>query len=266
MKNNEKLLDAIGEANEIHVPDMRDGGSKKQKKHISITSKIAIVSGTCAAVLVVAAAVINNNTLQTDEKLLRLWEEHRIYPKISDIKAETSELEPIVSDIISGNMGFEGYMVHDISELDTINPWSADKPLDSLPVYKNLSVKEKCSVPVHLTQEQMEEIANNAAYCLGVKVISTSAEPVSDILSNPPEEAADLPYCVEIICDGEIFGIKNIKIRVLGDGQMSIDFDSGMRLPDGYSFTYANTSEEQAIDVLEYLTDEFKALLHHLYK
>ena len=261
MKNNEKLLDAIGEANEIHVPDMRDGGSKKQKKHISMTSKIAIVSGACAAVLVVAAAVINNNTPQTDEKLLRLWEEHRIYPKISDIKAETSELEPIVSDIISGNMGFEGYMVHDISELDTINPWSADKPLDSLPVYKNLSVKEKCNVPVHLTQEQMEEIANNAAYCLGVKVISTSAEPVSDILSNPPEEAADLPYCVEIICDGEIFGIKNIKIRVLGDGQMSIDFDSGMRLPDGYSFTYANTSEEQAIDVMEYLTDEFKALL-----
>lgn len=310
MKDNEKLLDAIGEANEKHVPDMIENASDKPITAASKARKIAIATGACAAVLVGAIAInsVNNSDVPktddpsssyigehssapetssteinsteqessdteqsrpdtpnrkplTDEEFLLLLEEHRIFPEISDVKSENTELAPITSDIVFEGMGFEGYMVNDISELDTINPWSADKPLESLPVYKNLSIKEHCNVPVHLTQEQMEEMANDAAYCLGVAVTGTSVEPISAICSDPPKEVADLPYCVEVVCDGEIFGVRNIEIRVLGDGQMSISFNSSMSLPDGYSFTFDSTTDEQAIEVMEYLTAEFKGLL-----
>lgn len=286
MKDNEKLLDAIGEANENHIPDMIENASDKPIKTICKSRKIAIASGACAAVLVGAIAmngVINNDVPITDDssssyaeqsgpdtpnrepltdkEFIQLLEEHRIHPKISDIISENTELELIDSNIVFGDMGFEGYMVNDISELDTINPWSADKPLESLPVYKNLSIKENCLVAVHLTQEQMEEIANNAAYCLGIEVTSTSVEILSDISFNPPEEVADLPYCVEVVCNGENIGASIVEIRVFGDGEMSISFNNSMSLPDGYSFTYSNTTEEQAIEVMEYLADKFKGLL-----
>lgn len=277
MKDNERLLDAIGEADENHVPDLIENASDKPMKTISKARKIAIASGACAAALVGAIAInsLNNNDVPItddpsssyiDEAFLQLLEEHRIYPQISNIKSEHTELEPIASDIVFGGMGFEGYMVNDISELDTINPWSADKPLESLPVYKNLSIKENCNVAVYLTQEQMEEMTKDAAFCLGVEVTSTSVEILSDITYNPPKEVADLPYCVEAVCNGETIGVKTVEIRVFGDGEMSIslmsgNIEEGMRLPDEYSFTYSNTTDEQAIAVMEYLTDQFKGLL-----
>lgn len=306
MKDNEKLLDAIGEANEIYVPDMAENSNEKPIKTVSKARRIAVASGACAAALVGAIAingVINNNVPTTDnqssqsaqehisysessdtesensvieqsspdtsnrepltdEELSQLVEEHRIYPQISDIKSENTELSPFASDIIFGSMGFEGYMVNDISELDTINPWSADIELESLPVYKNLSIKENCSLAVYLTQEEMEEMANDAACCLGIEVKSTTVERISDIAYQPPEDVADLPYCVEAVCDGEKYGTDAVNIRVFGDGQMSVDFGfKEMALPDEYNFTYHETTDEQAIEVMEYFAEEFKALL-----
>ena len=306
MKDNEKLLDAIGEANEIYVPDMAENSSEKPIKTVSKARKIAVASGACAAALVGAIAingVINNNVPTTDnqssqsaqehisysessntesensvieqsnpdtsnrkpltdEELSQLVEQHRIYPQISDIKSENTELSLFTSDIIFGSMGFESYMCYDISELDTINPWSADKPLDTLPVYKNLSINENCSVAVYLTQEEMEEMANDAACCLGIEVKSTTVERISDIAYQPPGDVANLPYCVEVVCDGEKYGTDAVNIRVFGDGQMSVEFGfKEMALPDEYNFTYHETTDEQAIAVLEYFAEEFKALL-----
>ncbi len=306
MKDNEKLLDAIGEANENYVPDMMENASEQPIKPVSTARKIAIISGTCAAALfgaIVMNNVINNNVPTvdsqlsqpvqehssysessvtesgisepeqsnpdtpnreplTDEAYSQLVEEHRIYPQISDMKAENTELEPIASDIVFGGMGFEGYMVHDISELDTINPWSADKPLESLPVYKNLSIKENCNMAAYLTQEEMEEMVNDVACCLGIEVTSTTVERISDITYQPPEEVADLPYCVEAVCDGEKYNTDAVSIRVFGDGQMAVEFGyKGMALPDEYNFTDHETTDEQAIEVLEYFAEEFKGLL-----
>lgn len=307
MKDNEKLLDAIGEANEKYIPDMTENSSENPIKTVSKTRKIAIASGACVAALVGVIAingVVNDNNVPTtdsqtsqsveehsssaeisdtesdnsnigqsdseisesdsltDDELNQLVEEHRIYPQISDIKAENTELEQIASDIIFGSMGFEGYMVNDISELDAINPWSADIELEALPVYKNLSINENCSVAVYLTQEEMAEMAHDAACCLGIEVKSTTVELISDIQYQPPEETADLPYCVEAVCDGEKYGTDAVNIRVFGDGQMSVEFGfKEMALPDEYNFTYHETTDEQALAVLEYFAEEFKGLL-----
>ncbi len=264
MNDSERLLDAIGEANEAHVPDILESASNLPDHPAGKRRTIAIASAACAAVLVGAIAIssaVRSDMRITDEAFTQLLETHRIYPEISDLQAENTVLAPIASDIVFGDMGFEGYMVNDISELDTINPWSADKQLESLPVYKNLSIAENCSVPVHLTQEQMEEMARDAAYSLGIEVTDITLELVSDICYNPPEEAAGLPYCIEAVCSGEPLGIRTVEIRVLGNGLMSIDFQSSIALPDKYSFTYSSTSDKQALQTLEYLTKEFRGLL-----
>ncbi len=264
MNDNERLLDAIGEANEIHVPDILESTGDQTNHTAGKRRTIAIASAACAAVLVGTIAIssaVRSDVRITDEEFAQLLEAHRIYPEISDLQAENTALAPIASDIVFGDMGFEGYMVNDISELAAINPWSADKPLDVLPVYQNLSIAENCSVPVYLTQEEMEEMAHDAAYSLGIEVTDITVELVSDICCNPPEEAAGLPYCVEAACSGEPLGTRTVEIRVLGNGVMSIDFQSSIALPDKYSFTFSNTSDKQALRTLEYLSKEFQGLL-----
>ncbi|MBE6846893.1 MAG: hypothetical protein E7503_02015 [Ruminococcus sp.] len=309
MKDNEKLLQIIGEVDEQYVPDPVEQPNTKPVRTFSGRKKIAIASGACAAVLIGAFALKgamnppklppqsptessaaeqssmedsrpdetskpeNSHTEPittdvppippiSDEAFAQLLAEHRIYPPISDIQAKNTELAPIASDIIFGDMGFEGYLAYDIAELDTINPWSPDVPLATLPVYKNLSLRDDCTLSVYLTQQQMEQMAADAAYAMDLAIQSTTVERIGDLSPHLPAELADLPYCVETICDGSKYNTGTISIRVFGDGQMAVKFVTrNMALPKAYSFTGSKTTGEQAATALDYLAGVFRGLL-----
>ena len=97
-------------------------------------------------------------------------------------------------------MGFEGYMCHDVSELDNGNPWSAEKKITSLPVYKNGAMIH----PVRgflwdWGEEEMVKQLNFAADALHLEIRSTDiaagdfAEESGEAAAgtNPPEICAE---------------------------------------------------------------------------
>ena len=87
-------------------------------------------------------------------------------------------------------------MCHDVSELDNGNPWSAEKKITSLPVYKNGAYDPSgAGIPVGLGEEEMVKQLNFAADALHLEIRSTDiaagdfAEESGEAAAgtNPPE-------------------------------------------------------------------------------
>ncbi len=309
MKDNEKLLQVIGEVDEQYVPEPVEQPNTKPAQTFSGRRKIAIASGTCAAALISAFAlkgVMNPPKLppqyptessaaeqssvadsipdetskpenshtepitpdvppiapMSDEAFAQLMAEHRIYPAMDELQSTGTELSAIPADIRMDGMGFSSYLVYDIAQLDTINPWSPDIPLATLPVYKNLALRENCLLPVYLSQQQMEQMAADAAYAMGLAIKSTTVELPETMTSSVPPELAHLPYCVEVVCSGDVYHTNEVSIRVFGNGTMSVEFGTrNMALPKEYSFSSITSTKEQAATALDYLAGAFRGLL-----
>lgn len=309
MKDNEKLLQIIGEVDEQYVPDPVEQPNTKPVRTFSGRKKIAIASGACAAVLIGAFALkgamnppklppqsptessaaeqssmedsLPDETSKpesshtepittdvppippiSDEAFAQLLAEHRIYPAIEEMQSSGTELSAIPADIRMDGMGFEGPLVYDIAQLDTINPWSPDIPLATLPVYKNLALRENCLLPLYLSQQQMEQMGTDAAYAMGLAIKSTTVELPETMTSSVPPELAHLPYCVEVVCSGDVYHTKEVSIRVFGNGTMSVEFGTqNMALPKEYNFSSITSTTEQAATALDYLAGAFRGLL-----
>ena len=89
-----------------------------------------------------------------------------------------AESVPIsISDIHyeSGGMGFEGYILKDISELENGNPWTEDMVISKLPVYLNKAFDKESSgaaPKVIYSEKEMKKILKKAASCLDLKISS----------------------------------------------------------------------------------------------
>ncbi|MBP1543665.1 MAG: hypothetical protein J6A16_06185 [Oscillospiraceae bacterium] len=244
MKDNEKLLDAIGEVDETLVPDIAP-----LKKRSAV--KWAALGGACCAAAV-AGVVIFGASGQS--KLLT--------PVPS--AEELASLPKLSAEMAAGTMGFEGYMVYDISELDDGNPWREEMQFGSLPVYKNLAYSEGVfGAAVYLSEDEMRTIAEDAAERLDVTVTGEELVLVGDLFGKlPPEgELAEAVYQYTAVCDGERFGVSELAIRVNGDGCITVDFGEGAPLPDEYSFSYHDTDDAEAAVTTEYLLQTFSGLI-----
>ncbi|MCM1054592.1 MAG: hypothetical protein NC394_03630 [Bacteroides sp.] len=164
-----------------------------------------------------------------------------------------------------GGMGFEGIHVGDVSELENGNPWSEKMNIKALPVFKSSSA--------YCDGEKMKAVLLSAAEYFGLDADSLeiedstpSSEEIEEIRKQFTEYGAS---------DGEINGmIKNmysmgrvaarsegIRIDVDSSFCVSIAFDEGIELPEGYNLG-VSASEEERSRTGEYLINEYKGLLN----
>jgi hypothetical protein len=178
-------------------------------------------------------------------------------------------------------MGFEGLIAYDISELiNNGNPWSENDNIIALPVFKNTFNE--------LSADEMLRKATETAEVMGWDIDKLYIEPSEEQLQrerdkinsfnswieekeNMPDDlkkenymeyTETKPYMAVAKC-GEY------TIEARWDGLVRIDFGDnyggsppGLILPDKYSFTYHNTTEQQAQEVMQYLLKEYNSFVN----
>lgn len=156
----------------------------------------------------------------------------------------------------SGGMGFEGLMYYSAEELENGNPWREDMELSTLPVFRNGSFDPSgAGVPFGLSEAEMLAELENAASVLGLEILETEA----DTNATKSEDGTVIPGdTVYSICG--ITGIGNL--TAYADGSLVYRFPSGLKLPEAYHFTHSDTSDTEAEEVMEYLTETYASLLN----
>ena len=147
--------------------------------------------------------------------------------------------------------GFEGLMYYSAEELENGNPWREDMALDTLPVYRNGCFDPSgYGAPFGLSEAEMTEKLENAARALRLTIVSTKADK-SDGTMHP----ADTVYSIRAVTgDGNL--------TAYADGTLVYDLPEGYSPPEGFRFTYGDTSDAQAKTVIENLMHEYAALLN----
>uniref|UniRef100_UPI00405600A8 hypothetical protein n=1 Tax=Acetatifactor sp. TaxID=1872090 RepID=UPI00405600A8 len=172
----------------------------------------------------------------------------------------TDNLPLLASHFESDGMGFEGLMLYDISENGNGSPWTENTDLVTLPVYRNLAYTDLSGTPLYLSDENMLQLAENTATALG-KIWN-----LSDITLESTEynryNTEKGTSGTDAITDGAYslsastyFG----RIQIEGNGLISVFLSEPISLPKEYCFT-SNIAHEEAITVLEYLTEYFSDL------
>ncbi|MCL2167251.1 MAG: hypothetical protein FWH49_08195, partial [Clostridiales bacterium] len=225
----EKLMDYIGQIDDDIIAQAEDGmvKSKQTKRFPAQWVSIGVAAAACLIVAVTFMMSREQPSGPVDYSGL---------PKLT-INAE-SGLE----------MGFEGYMAFDISELSNGNPWNASEVIKTLPVFQNpVSYDDSWNPSGGLTVDEMKEKASQAATALGVTVESVFTNPTEEMIQmqkeKDPTAPTPTPYEAVAICG-------DVTIRVLPNGQVRVFFDDAVSLPEQYSLTYDNTTAQQARDVV----------------
>lgn len=244
MKNKDILLDVIGDTDEKLVPELT---AKKKKAKVW---KRAAIGGVCAAAVITCVITLPNRNM--NDSTVSPYDN---LPQVGNSSTKSGE-DMIDPNVQFGDMGFEGMMAYDISELDTPNPWNPDLKISSLPVYRNLAYTN-LRMAVYLSEEQMQEIAKNTAFALNIDVNDTKVTYVKDFVQGGvSNDILNSAYSVDAKCSD------NTAITVYGDGQIRINFEK-QTLPSDYNFSYNSTSKEEAQKVLEYLSDKYDDLLNY---
>lgn len=168
--------------------------------------------------------------------------------------SEAEELPILTARFESGAMGFEGLLYYDISEAEDANPWTEEHAPASLPVYRNPAYTDSSGLSVFLSDEAMLELAEQTAVALGASVDHTEFHRVHDIID----------YSIEGLSGTEAYNLTAEtafgEITVYGNGQIRIFFSEPVILPEEYSFTYSHTTDDEAFDVIRYLTERYSGL------
>ena len=232
MKNNELLLDVIGDADDALIPETDTLARKR------FPTKSALIATACAVLALCAALLPLRSVFKNKPSV------YEGLPCSADFDLRTGN-EKFDTTPNFGSMGFEGMMAYDISELDTASPWNGKA--DTLPVFCNLAFSEEnadAETYGNLSAEQLKSIARNTAAALDTSIISTDTEQYSGILHSLNAKCKD-----------------DITITVYGDGQICISFEKSVALPRKYSFTNDRTTDSQAEAALEYLSRKYAAAL-----
>lgn len=174
-----------------------------------------------------------------------------ILPKIGNTPKLPDPVDPQPlpgQEISSAGMGFEGYLCHDISELNNGNPWSENMTISELPVYKNGAYDESgAGIPKGLSKEEMMKHINVSANALKLDVVSVE---VFDAGGEKTE--GEIPAEIRA---------KTNKGTIIAYANGGITYflpDGGVELPSKYSFTFSDTTEDEAESVLSYLLASYK--------
>jgi len=160
MRGND-FLDKIGDIDPKFIEDAERLASRRRKRSF----------GRWAAAAALIVLVFSSAFFADDIK--------RIIG-IENGNKENTYVEPIpisISDIPyeSGGMGFEGYILRDISQLVNGDPWTEDMVITKLPVYLNKAFDKESSgaaPKVIYSEKEMKKILKKAASCLDLKISS----------------------------------------------------------------------------------------------
>lgn len=204
---------------------------------------------------------------------------------------DSDNLPKLNIEFESGGMGFEGLMAYDISELENGNPWTVDNDLTVMPVFRTIKNSD-------MSAEEMLAKVTEIAETLKLEINETYTEPTQQQIELILEklEAVDASED-EILaqttaknavakCDGAVIqfapgnditmylspekwsSVKKYLDKLVTDNyQFTIQFnetpysDIGISIPDSYSFTYDETSYEQALITTDYLLDEYGSFM-----
>lgn len=159
-------------------------------------------------------------------------------------------LEPLVIPDLKGEMGYEGYLCFDPSEVRLNTPWNDLLAVDTLPVYRNNAYDpSELGVAIGLTETEMVETLQDSLEALGLE--ATSVEWIPNIAF--PDDP--LPTGVRAVTDeGELI--------VRADATIEFFFpEEGVALPEDYHFTSRDTTDQQAQETLAYLAEKYRAFL-----
>lgn len=208
----EKIIDALSFADEKFIAEADEFrlGTKNRKRKYA-----ALIAAACVCIVAVAAAVgMRYNT----ENL----------PKIS------------IDGLFDGGMGYEGWMLKDISE------WYTQKEINRfkiLPVYSSDEYAVETGNAKGLNEEELNRIIDDTVYRLEIPEAECERiyEYASEIYGEVEE---DYIYAIEAQISGG-------RIRAFGKGGFNVIFSGGEAVPTGWS-------DEQ---VAEYFAERFKCLL-----
>ncbi len=138
-------------------------------------------------------------------------------------------LEIVESGLMYWGGSYEGYRVYDVSELDSGNPWSADIPLDTLPVFRNLAANpfhHFGGQVVYLSEDDMLTILYSEAGRLGKEVQRVAYDIVYRFGKGKTLPGNDaLPKAVWGICDDVTIEVNSLgEIRYIYDGTYLLTF------------------------------------------
>ena len=236
----EKLLDEIGLIDDGIIAEANTD-TLKIKSTRRTWHRWASVAAACVVVAVIAVLI----------------------PKQSD---DFSELPMLTISEYAGAHGFEGYMAYDISELQNGNPWSEGDTIKTLPVFQNPASYDSAGRVIKgLSADEMTQKAKHTASVIGLTVDSISVRPTEEELQREREKIRSVPgnedYEPNATPHEAVAQCGDRTIKVEANGQVRIFFENGVQLPDEYSFTYYDTNEQQAEDVLQYLLEQYAPIV-----
>lgn len=226
--NTKKISDALGQIDDKYVTEaISYKKSKRSRKYI-----ITFAAAACILLAVIAG-----------DKILTSNQESPVLPKVSATEPGSN----------SDGSSLPGIWLYSFDEFENGNPWSPDAALKTLPVYRNLSYN-RAGTPIGLSEEEMEERFLSAAQTLGLDFHSREAvtEKYLDYLNDMKETEGVV----------KITGTSDYTtLIVYANGLTEIEYIEPITLPEEYSFTWHDTSEEEAVEALKYLYDEYSDLL-----
>ena len=157
-------------------------------------------------------------------------------------------------------MGFEGYLVYDISELVNENPWKETMTLSTLPVYKNPLSYNKNMIASGADFDKMRTFLIELADRFG---LDTNTLTITD---NAPDEKTRQQITYKMdgnVPDGYfnptalIIKTDDLEIEVDQTMTAKITFEPAISLPEEYHFTHY-ASYENIVAMADYLKNEYK--------
>ncbi|MBQ4626513.1 MAG: hypothetical protein IJB45_04595 [Clostridia bacterium] len=213
----EKITDALALADEKFIAqadEFRQGIKSGKRKYA------ALIAAACVCIVAVASAVgIRYGTGNIGTENL---------PKIS------------IDGLLDGGMGYEGWMLKDLSE------WYSQKEINrfkTLPVFSDDEYYVETGNAKGLSEEELNRVINDAVHRLEIPEAECERkyEYASEIYGEVEE---DYVYAIEAIVSGG-------RIRAFAKGGFNVIFNDGYTVPAGWS-------DQQ---IAEYFTERFKCLL-----
>lgn len=171
-----------------------------------------------------------------------------------------------VSDGSDGEMGFEGYMAYDISELVNANPWKESMEISTLPVYENPLSYDDNYIVTGMDFAEMRELLIEIAGRMGME------EDSLEIADDVPDEETQKKIMEKYEAVGDrvpegyfaptklLTRMEGMKIAVEASMTAVISFEPALTLPGEYHFTHY-ASYDETLKTARYLEKEYEALI-----
>lgn len=276
--NTEKFSDAISKIGGMDMDEVNLYPSKKKKQYgylkwgamvvcfiLVIYAGAKMLQKQPKAALLLQQPKIQQPETQQPETAFSLQSKTELpLQSKTEVPLQSNAKLPLltITDGKSEGMGFEGYMVYDISELVNANPWNENMELSTMPVYKNPLTYDPDGIVSGADFDKMREFLLEVADRFGldtntltitgdVPVAGTNQKIIRtlQIEGNSIPDGYSNPIKLTIKADG-------LKIEVDQTITVDIAFDPAIPLPDEYNFTY-HASYEDIVAAAEYLKTKY---------